>query len=69
EIGTNTAGIAVTYLLDLRTDTEIYVYVSPASSVSGVYLDGSEARCDSGGVVRRGAKILGENDGVSGGEL
>ena len=42
EISSNTAGITTTYQLDLKSDTEIYVYVSPASSVSATYLDGSE---------------------------
>lgn len=42
EIGSNTAGITITYQLDLKADTEIYIYVSPASRVSATYLDGSE---------------------------
>ena len=41
EIGTHSESITATYQLDLKTDTEMNIYVSPTSSVSATYLDGS----------------------------
>ncbi len=41
EIGSHSEEITATYQLDLKTDTEIDVYVSPASSITSTLLDGS----------------------------